>query len=91
VWGVRREEERGAHSHRAVKLVFFNPAPPPLTDFDGRHPVAAPLQQDADAGGGDALAQPADHTAGDEHVAHGVCVGGVCVSGLLSSARETEV
>lgn len=47
-------------AHTAVQWVRRPSACP--TYFNRRHPVAACLQQHANAGGGDALAQPAHHT-----------------------------
>lgn len=41
------------------------------TDFDGRDAEATGLEDDADAAGGDALAEAADHTSGDQDVLHG--------------------
>jgi hypothetical protein len=43
-----------------------------LTDLDGGDAEAAGLEQDADAAGRHALAQPAHHAAGHQHVLHGL-------------------
>jgi hypothetical protein len=40
------------------------------TDFDGGDAEAAGLKNDADAAGGDSLAETANHTAGDQNVLH---------------------
>jgi hypothetical protein len=40
------------------------------TDLDGRNAEAARLEDDADAAGRDAFAEPAHHPAGDQHVLH---------------------
>ena len=47
-------------AHMAVQWMLLPSGCP--TYFNRRHPVAACLQQHTDAGGGDALAQPAHHT-----------------------------
>ena len=40
------------------------------TDLDGRNAEAARLEDDADAAGRDALAEPTNHPAGDQDVLH---------------------